>query len=66
MKADIIIKNARIFTADRKNPAASALAVRMVNSSMWVMRPVSRIMKARPWTLAANSLCPASSTATSM
>ena len=28
MKADLIIKNAKIFTSDRKNPQAAALAVK--------------------------------------
>ena len=58
MKADQIIKNAKVFTADKDKPMASALAVKD-GKFVYVGRERSRI-------LAASSSCPASSTTTSM
>ena len=43
MKADKIIKNAKIFTSDSKRPLATALAV----TSMWATKPACRPTKAR-------------------
>ena len=47
MKADKIIKNAKIFTSDSKRPLATALAVKDGKSSMWATKPACRPTKAR-------------------
>ena len=39
MKADHIIKNAKIFTSNQNNPQATALAVKDGNSSMSATKP---------------------------
>ena len=46
MKADKIIKNAKIFTSDSKRPLATALAVKD-GTSMWATKPACRPTKAR-------------------
>ncbi len=55
MKADKIIKNAKIFTSDSKRPLATALAVKDGKfiyvgdeaASMWATKPACRPTKAR-------------------
>ena len=67
MKADRIIKNAIIFTADKEKPLASALVVKDGKcSSMLAMRTDFRHMTERWKISTVNSLCPVLSTATSM
>ncbi len=48
MKADKIFKNAKIFTADKNQPRATALAVKDGKfTSMWATKPACRPTKAR-------------------
>lgn len=66
MKADKIIKNAKIFTSDKDNPQATALVVKdgkfvYVGDEAGLSEYEERLQ-----TSAANSSCPASSTVMSM
>ena len=61
MKADQIIKNAKIFTANKDNLLATALVVKD-GKFIYVTRLVFQRMKERPPISAASLLCLASST----
>ena len=62
MKADMIMKNAKIFTSEKDKPMAFALAVKDGKFVYVGDEPVLRAMRERSPTSAASSSCPASLT----
>ena len=58
MKADQIIKNAKIYTSDKDMPLAAALAVKDGRFVYVETKPVFQSMRGRSETWAADSSCP--------